>query len=135
MVVRNHILSECGEVSGLERRRDPRLKIRRRCLVCPPGEGLIGVEGLTHDVSRHGILVQFPGGMFPEMLRQVGNSARICVDLPANPGFSPRYLEHQARVVRIGEAGESAALVAFRVDRVRVRTAARENAPAAVRIQ
>ena len=73
------------------------------------------------------MLVEFPGVVFPDILRQVGNSARISMNLPRNSGFSPRFLEHLARVVRVSDK-ETSPAVAFEVYRVRVKS---ESEPAA----
>ena len=129
MIVCDNSLPACGEVSSLERRQEHRHELRRRCLVCPWDERLPAIQGVTKDVSRSGILVQFPGVVFPDILRQVGSSARIWIHLPGNSRYSPRYLEHQARVVRVSEAETSLPLVAFEVYRVRVRNTGGQAPP------
>jgi hypothetical protein len=126
-IVRTNMLPAHGEVSSLERRQEHRHEIRRPCFVYPCDQELAGIEAVTRDVSRRGILVQFPGGVFPEILRRVGNSARIWIDLPSNSRYSRRYLEHQARVVRVSETKRSVPLVAFEIYRVRVRSTAGQS--------
>jgi len=84
----------------------------------PPSERLTGT---TANVSRSGILVRFPELTTPGELPQVGEQARVVIDLPPSANYAPRTLDCTARVVRSEESGGSAPALAFEVHRMQIR--------------
>ncbi len=51
---------------------------------------------------------------------QVGQRARLMLELPRHPNFSPRCLECKAKIVRIDIAGKDRFSVSFKIQRMRV---------------
>jgi hypothetical protein len=76
--------------------------------------------GITHDVGRSGALVMFRGQ--PDLVgrMQVGQRARLMLELPRHPNFPPRCLECKATVVRIDIAGKDRFSVGYKIQRMRV---------------
>jgi hypothetical protein len=113
--------SSVGAAAGVtDRRRRRRFEMRLACRVLSPERRFEALTGTTHDVGRSGALVVFRGQRSSAGRMQVGELARLILEMPRHPDFSPRCLECKARVVRIDSAGEGRFSVGYRIQRMRV---------------
>ena len=76
--------------------------------------------GTTLDVGRSGALVMFRGQPASAGRLQVGERARLVLELPRHTDFSPRCLECKAKVARIDMAGQDRFSVGYKIQRMRV---------------
>ena len=103
-----------------DRRRRRRYEMRQGCRVSSPELRFEALAGITRDVSRSGALVMFRGQPASAGRMQVGERARLMLDLPRDINLSPRCLECKATVVRIDSAGKDRFSVSFKIQRMRV---------------
>lgn len=87
------------------------------------------MAGMTHDISRSGVLVEFRDAEHAQSLPAVGEAALLEIDLPSTPDFSPRYLECLARVVRVAGDKREHPAVAFEFGQVSVQARDRDPSP------
>jgi hypothetical protein len=110
-----------SEAGGLDRRQAQRHEVERPCKVVleskPDGEA----AGVTSNISRSGVLVRFPGVDLAGAMPNVGDEARVVIDLPRNTRFAPRVLECYTRVVRASGPPSDAPALAFEVIRMQIR--------------
>lgn len=113
------------ENGGLDRRQAQRHDVERPCRVVleskPEGEA----EGVTRNISRSGVLIQFPEMELARVLPRVGEEARVVIDLPPSSQYPPRVLECFARVVRAGGSSKDDRALALEVIRMQIRDADR----------
>ncbi len=110
------------DASGLDRRQAQRHDVERPCRVMLESKQE-AETGVTRNISRSGMLVRFPEVELAGALPEVGEEARVVIDLPPSEHYSPRVLECYARVVRTSApAGEDQAL-ALEVIRMQIRDA------------
>lgn len=107
----------------MERRQDPRLEVRLRCHIA----GLYGKKrqfiGLTRNVSRGGMLVDWEAGgglSFPKP----GDLVELEIELPANHVFGRKCLYCQATALRVASGSDGCARVAFQVHQMKFRDSA-----------
>jgi hypothetical protein len=103
-----------------DRRRRRRFEMRQGCRVSSPEMRFDALFGITQDVSLSGALVTFRGQPDSGERVQVGQRARIMLELPRHTTSVPRCLECKATVVRIDIAGQDRFSVAYRIQRMRV---------------
>ncbi len=112
------------EHGGLDRRQAQRHDVERPCRVVlesnPTGEA----EGVTRNISRSGMLIRFQEAELLRALPQVGEEARVVIDLPHNSQYPPRVLECFARVVRAGGSSDEDHALALEVIRMQIRDSA-----------
>ena len=106
---------------GIDRRREARLAVERPCRVAPESPESEKLSGKTLNVSRSGILIHFPDCEMPDDLPQVGEQARVAIDLPPSENYTPRTLECSARVVRSEESAGNPPALAFKIQRMQIR--------------
>lgn len=110
-----------GVAAGVtDRRRRRRFEMRLACRVLSPEMRFDALIGITHDVGRSGALVMFRGEPASAGRMQVGERARLVLELPRHTNFPPRCLECKAKVVRIDVVGEDRFSVGYRIQRMRV---------------
>lgn len=115
------IQSLVGVAVGVtDRRRRRRYEMRQECRVSSPELRFEALSGITRDVSRSGALVMFRGQPASAGRMQVGQRARLMLELPRHTNFPPRCLECKATVVRIDIAGKDRFSVSFKIQRMRV---------------
>ncbi len=119
--------------SSLDRRQAQRHEVTRPCRVVRVAEAAGEAAGVTSNVSRTGMLVRFPEVEVTGELPKIGEQARVEIDLPPNPAFSPRVLECQARVVRVGDPSTADTALAFEVLRMEIREGGDPPPPAGPR--
>lgn len=96
-----------------------RFALSMPCCCMSPAPAFARLAGRTCDMSRSGVLARFTKPGASEVLPQVGETARLEIDLPTSPNFSPRFLDCMAVVVRVLDETDHLA-VAFELRRVRV---------------
>ena len=105
----------------MDRRQEPRRAVERPCRLAseslPPDE----MSGMTTNVSRSGMLVRFSDSCLPGVLPQVGEQARVVIDLPPSAAYAPRSLECFAHVVRSEGSPGGAPALALEVHRMQIR--------------
>ena len=110
-----------GVAAGVtDRRRRRRFEMRLSCRVFSPEMRFEALIGITLDVGRSGALVMFRGQPASAGRLQVGERARLVLELPRHTDFSPRCLECKAKVMRIDVAGEDRFSVGYKIQRMRV---------------
>jgi hypothetical protein len=108
------------DVAGRDRRRGQRFSLSLACSCLSPASKFGQLAGTTLDMSRTGVLARLTKPGASEVLPQAGETARLEIDLPASPIFSPRFLNCMARVVRVVDVETDHITVAFELRRVRV---------------
>jgi hypothetical protein len=96
-----------------------RLGLGLNCRICPDSTESVELAGTVIDINRSEILVGLESAEVPEVLRPDA-AARVVVDLPRHPQFSPRYLECTVIVVRI-VATKAQTQVAFEIEQMQIR--------------
>jgi hypothetical protein len=107
--------TQTQESENLDRRIERRHRVERPCRVTVGPLAPEGLDGVTLDISRAGVLVRFPGVAISSLLPKVGADARVVIDLPPSANFPPRVLECDGRVVRDLTAQDSSAALAFEI--------------------
>ncbi len=110
--------TQTGE--SLDRRIERRHLVERPCRVTSGPLAPEGIDGITMNVSRAGLLVRFPGIGISSLLPKVGADARVVIDLPPSANFPPRTLECTGRVVRDLTAQDSSAALAFEIRHMQI---------------
>jgi hypothetical protein len=103
-----------------DRRRRRRFEMRLGCRVSSPEMRFDALIGITHDVGRSGALVMFRGQPASAGRVEVGERARLMLELPRHTNFAPRCLECKATAVRIDSVGKDRFSVSFKIQRMRV---------------
>jgi hypothetical protein len=103
------------EGENLDRRIERRHAVERPCRVTLAPLAPQGLDGITMNISRAGVLVRFPGVAISSRLPKVGSDARVVIDLPPSANYPPRVLECTGRVVRDLTAQDSSAALAFEI--------------------
>ena len=87
-------------------RRGTRFEVQLPCQVYSPAKAFEDLSGVTLNMSRCGLLLALEETGSPTRLPQVGQAARILLELP--PAASDRRcVECLGRVVRIGQGADS----------------------------
>jgi hypothetical protein len=97
-----------------DQRRGVRYEVRLPCQVSSPGKVFGDLMGVTHDMSRLGLLLELEQKGFPDRYPKVGQAARILLELPRRAS-EKRCIECLGRVVRVDR---EALAVAFEFRRV-----------------
>jgi hypothetical protein len=71
-----------SEPGGLDRRQAQRHDVERPCRVVLESNPKGKAEGVTRNISRSGMLIQFQEAEVVRALPQVGEEARVVIDLP-----------------------------------------------------
>ncbi len=108
-------------MARLDRRQQQRHEVERPCRVKSDALTSRGIEGVTLNISRAGVLIRFPDSAESCLLPKLGADARIVIDLPRNANYAPRSLECTGRVVRDTASGDDAPVLAFQIQRMEVR--------------
>lgn len=82
----------------MDLRNMPRINLQLVCRVGDQQVRSISREVITENVSGSGFLLQWRVGI---PLPEIGSALTVDVDLPERPGFPPRMMQCQTRVVRI----------------------------------
>lgn len=106
---------------SLDRRREQRHEVARPCRVKADSLTPEGIDGVTLNISRAGVLIKFPDSSVSCLLPKVGASARVVIDLPPSTNYAPRSLECTGRVVRDEASSDDAPVLAFQIQRMEVR--------------
>ena len=77
------------------------------------------LAGLTENISRGEILVQFPADQSFEDGPCVGDPVIVEIDLPANHSFGRKCMQCQTTVVRVSRSEEGPARLAMRIHKMR----------------
>jgi hypothetical protein len=88
------------------------------------------LSGITSDISRSGMLIQFKNSGPSKAGPHVGDPARIVLDLPRGQNFPARCLDCVATVVRVTAPAIGPRLLAFQFRRIRIRNSS--QAPSAL---
>ena len=111
----------------MERRRDLRFEIQRKCRVQVIG-GQQVIEGVTLNLSRSGALIRVVQDGRPALVPRPGDALWAEVPLPVHQQFKQRCLSLRAVAVRTSEEKEGW-VVALRFERVQFATAQPARAP------
>ncbi len=95
-------------------RRGVRYEVRLSCQVSSPGKVFADLTGVTQNMSRSGLLLELEQDESAARLPEVGQAARILLELP-RATLERRCVECLGRVVRIDRKGPA---VAFEFRRV-----------------
>src|SRR5512138_2501125 len=105
---------------SLDRRIERRHHVERPCRVTLGPAAPEGIDGMTMNISRAGVLVRFPGVGISSLLPKIGADARVIIDLPPSANYPPRTLECKGRVVRDLTAQDSSAALAFEIQQMQI---------------
>jgi hypothetical protein len=97
-----------------DHRRGVRYEVRLHCQVSSPGNVFGNLTGVTQNMSRSGLLLDVRAEGPPDRLPEVGQAARILLELPRSAP-EKRCVECLGRVVRVDK---EAPAVAFEFRRV-----------------
>ncbi len=106
----------------MDRRVYARLEVRLPCHVELPQTRSRLFVGLTENISRSGVLVQWTGGDPTGRLPQPGQLLSADIELPANHAFGRKCLHCQVTVVRVSRSPEGTARVAFQIGQMQFRS-------------
>lgn len=103
----------------MNRRESPRMEVKLKCHVSSAGSWPKGLAGVTENISRHGVLMnwslQEPGAEAP----RVGELVTVEIELPANHVFNRKCIQCQATVVRIAPIEKDLFRVAFSINQMK----------------
>lgn len=105
----------------MDRRADSRLDLRLPCYVAFPSSNARRFVGVTENMSRNGMLVNWRWEDLPESLPHPGEVLTAEVELPASRNFGRRCMYCQVTVVRVATEEPGRARVAFRVNHMQFR--------------
>lgn len=105
----------------MDRRVDARLDVRLPCHVESPYTRSRLFVGLTENMSRSGILVQWSNSEPGVKLPRPGQLLTAEIELPANHVFGRKCLHCQVTVVRVSAPEQGTARVAFQIGQMRFR--------------
>lgn len=105
----------------MDRRVSARLEVRLPCHVEFPQTRARVYVGLTENISRNGVLVQWSGVEGAARLPRPGQLLSADIELPANHAFGRKCLHCQVTVVRVSRTEEGTALVAFQIGQMQFR--------------
>lgn len=103
-----------GEPMAKDQRRGMRYAVRLSCQVFSPGKVFGDLTGVTQNMSRSGLLLDLEANGSQPVLPQVGQAARILLELPRSEP-QRRCVECLGRVVRVDRQSPA---VAFEFRRV-----------------
>lgn len=109
-----------GQSAEIDRRIELRHAIERDCRITTAALPAGGINGITTNVSRSGMLVRFPGLAASRLLPSVGQEACIQLDLPASMNHTPRALECSASVVRTVQRESDTPALAFEIHSMKI---------------
>lgn len=112
----------------MEMRRGSRYPVQLECRLSPCLTSAASIPGRTVNMSSCGVLVSFDAAERLPATAEVGDVARLVLELPQAPYFRGCWLDCMCRVVRVAEQA-GALLVAFDVKRYHFRPSPL-NAPA-----
>ena len=112
----------------MELRRGTRYPVELECRLSPCLTPAANLPGRTVNMSSRGVLVSFDAAERLPAMAEVGEIARVVLELPRAPYFRGYWLDCLCRVVRMEEHAGSH-LVAFDVKRYHFRPPP-QNAPA-----
>lgn len=108
----------------MDRRVSARLEVRLPChvefLEFPQTKSRLFV-GLTENISRSGVLVQWSSHDPAARLPRPGQLLTADIELPANHAFGRKCLHCQVTVVRVSPFKEGTAQVAFQIGQMQFR--------------
>ena len=113
-----------------DQRRGHRFLLQLPCIVSSPLMTFGVLTGITSNISRSGMLIQFKENGPSEAGPHVGDPARIVLDLPRSRNFPARCLDCVATVVWVIAPAIGPQLVAFQFRRMRIRD--RSQVPSAL---
>jgi hypothetical protein len=100
--------------SPFDKRRGRRFSLRLPCRLLT---GLGALNGMTENISRSGMLIQFERVETLGPLPSVGDATHILVDLPQSGHIAPRCLECWVTAVRTVESEPEHWSMAFQIHR------------------
>jgi hypothetical protein len=112
----------------MERRRGTRHPVHLDCSVSPRSKHTASLSGQTVNMSNCGVLVSLnTTGPLPATL-EVGERARVLLELPQVPYFRGCWLDCKCEVVRVIQQND-AHLIGLHVSRYRFRPASQDSLP------
>ena len=112
----------------MERRRGTRHPVHLDCSVSPHSKSTASLSGQTVNMSNCGVLVSLnANGPLPTML-EVGQRARVLLELPHVPYFRGCWLDCKCEVARVIEEND-AHLVGLHVSHCQFRPALHDSLP------
>ena len=112
----------------MDLRRGVRYPVELDCFVSPVSDPSASEPGKTVNMSSCGVLISFDRIDPTRVMPQLGDVARVVVELPNAPYFRGCRLECKCRVVRVDQQADTQ-MVAFDVKRYHFRPVLRD-APA-----
>ena len=108
-------------MKSINRRETPRIDVKLKCHVTSPRVWSNGFVGVTENISRSGLLLQWAGQQNGSRLPRVGDLITMDIELPSNHDFPSKCIHCQGTVVRVSATENEAPRVALTVNYMKFR--------------
>src|SRR6266851_2253191 len=103
----------------MNRRESPRMEVKLNCHVSSSRSWPKGLTGITENISRHGVLMNWSLGEPSAEAPRVGELVTVEIELPANHVFNRKCIQCQATVVRVAPIEKDLFRVAFSINQMK----------------